>query len=235
MKKKMIIGLIILSAIAAVILYCTAGSAAYKAEVTKTAMSFGLEDIQVSAQRRITDGLWEAKLTSSNFESLSYEQMISLDKQMRGLVVYIQPKQSGLYAAYSIYPSTSTIYRNGEKIYDNYYGSDSYKKASRSSSSALSGNNFTTVSSDDDNFWYAVAAAQNLVKDQLSVPSSAKFPVGASEYKVTRNNAKYTVSGYVDSDNLLGVTGRETWSATFTMGNTSGEQYTVSNYSVVFD
>jgi hypothetical protein len=38
----------------------------------------------------------------------------------------------------------------------------------------------------------------------------------------------------VDANNSLGVSIRQNWTATFTMGDSDGSQYKVSNYSVTF-
>lgn len=92
--------------------------------------------------------------------------------------------------------------------------------------------NWIYLDSDDDDFWRAVVAAQNIVKDELKSPSSAKFPL--SDYTVRHDLREYYVSGYVDSQNSFGAMVRTLWSATFEMGSDIGEKYKISNYNVEF-
>lgn len=91
------------------------------------------------------------------------------------------------------------------------------------------------VSSNDDDFWFAVTAAQNLVKEQLKSPSTASFPSSASAYAVSTDGTYFYVSGYVDAQNSFGAELRQNWTASFIMGDTSGAQYKISDYSVTFD
>lgn len=93
---------------------------------------------------------------------------------------------------------------------------------------------YRTVSDGDDDYWYAFTAAQELVKDELKSPSTAKFSYDTSDYTVQRSGDQWKVSSYVDAQNGFGATLREYWTATFTMGDVSGGQYKVSNYSVTF-
>lgn len=88
------------------------------------------------------------------------------------------------------------------------------------------------LDSDDDDFWYAVSAAQELVKEKLKSPSTAKFPL--NDYTVKRYSDEYVVIGYVDAQNSLGTTVRSYWSTSFTMGGASGGKYKISNYEVSF-
>lgn len=95
---------------------------------------------------------------------------------------------------------------------------------------------FYTFSADDndDDFWFAVTSAQNLVKAELKAPSTAKFPYDTEEYTVKNNGQDWKVSGYVDAQNSFGASVRTYWTAIFTMGDTSGSTYTVSNHIVTF-
>lgn len=92
------------------------------------------------------------------------------------------------------------------------------------------------VDDDDEDYWLARTAAQDLVKEKLKSPSTAKFPstVFSSAYTVKWSGTKWKVSGYVDAQNSFGATIREYWTATFEMGSASGGKYKVSNYSVSF-
>lgn len=105
---------------------------------------------------------------------------------------------------------------------------------SNNSSSSDSYPNYRIVSDEDDEYWYAVSTAQELVKDELKSPSTAKFSFDTSDYTVQRSGDQWKISGYVDAQNGFGATLREYWTATFTMGDISGSKYEVSNYSVTF-
>lgn len=91
-----------------------------------------------------------------------------------------------------------------------------------------------TSDDDDDDFWFAVTSAQNLVKAELKAPSTAKFPWSDDEYTVKKNGRDWKVSGYVDAQNSFGASIRTYWTAIFTMGDTSGSTYKVSNYIVTY-
>lgn len=91
---------------------------------------------------------------------------------------------------------------------------------------------FVDVSSSDSDYWYALTAAQNIVKAELSSPSTAKFPASDDAYVVRKNNNQWKVSGFVDSQNSFGALIRSNWSTSFTLGSTSGSQYKVTDYSV---
>ncbi len=93
---------------------------------------------------------------------------------------------------------------------------------------------YETVTDDDDDFWYAVSAAQSLVKDELKSPSTAKFPYDDADYIVKRSGDYWIVGGYVDAQNGFGASIREEWIATFKMGDTSGTQYKISDFAVMF-
>lgn len=135
--------------------------------------------------------------------------------------------------------------KNGKEIYDNPNNDleqhladelgmtvDEYRDW-KESISEKNNSTYISVESNDDDYWYAVTAAQNLVKDELKSPSTAKFPIDTS-YIVKRNGNDWIVGGYVDAQNGFGAILRQNWVATFTMGDTSGSTYRVSNYNVIF-
>lgn len=93
----------------------------------------------------------------------------------------------------------------------------------------------TEISSSHPNYWAAVTAAQNLVKDELRSPSTARFPVSGDAYIVVKTGTQWSVAGYVDAQNGYGATVREQWTASFEMSDPSGSQYTISNYEVEFN
>lgn len=90
------------------------------------------------------------------------------------------------------------------------------------------------VSSNDEDYWLAITAAQNLVKDELKSPLTARFPFSADNYSVVRNGSGWKVAGYVDAQNSFGVVCREYWITTFEMKDTGGTEYSITNYSVFF-
>lgn len=137
--------------------------------------------------------------------------------------------------------SYKDLSRNFTNIYDNPKFEEEFEEANGFSYDSWieagqkysSEQKYKSVSSKDDDYWYAVTAAQNLVKDELRSPSTAKFPIDTS-YKVKRSGSDWIVEGYVDAQNGFGATVRQYWKATFTMGDTSGSTYKVSNYKVTF-
>lgn len=104
------------------------------------------------------------------------------------------------------------------------------RSGSGNSSKTSSSKVYVNVDSKDDNYGFAVAAAQSIVKEKLKSPSTAKFPWGG--YSVKKCGNDFIVEGYVDAENSFGATIRTNWKTTFTMGDTSGEKYKISNYQV---
>ncbi len=94
---------------------------------------------------------------------------------------------------------------------------------------------YDSVEYNSDDYWDGVITAQNLVKDQLISPSSAKFPSGENAYIVKKSNDDdFIVSGYVDTANSFNAMLRKKWIVTFKMGDTIGSKYYVSNTKVAF-
>jgi len=94
---------------------------------------------------------------------------------------------------------------------------------------------YDSVEYNSDDYWDGVVTAQNLVKDRLKSPSSAKFPSGENAYIVKKSDDdEFIVSGYVEAENSFGAMLRQNWIATFKMGDTVGSKYYVSNIEVAF-
>jgi len=138
-----------------------------------------------------------------------------------------------------------SLEQNGEKIYDNpnndlekdmeeFFGMpyDEWKKLHDEPQII---ENYVPIDSESDEFFFALTAAQNLVKNELKSPQTAKFSFDTDDYSISRSGNKWIVSGYVDAQNSFGATLRQYWTASFTMGDTSGSKYNVSNYSVIFN
>lgn len=82
-------------------------------------------------------------------------------------------------------------------------------------------------SKEDDYKGYVISVAQEEIRELLYSPSSAKFPVSFDEYTITKSGDCYTVSSYVDADNLLGANIRQYYTVEFTM--TGSETYIVDD------
>lgn len=133
--------------------------------------------------------------------------------------------------SYRISRFDGTLEKNSEKVYtdpEDYARYQRYVNDSNNSSDSL--NTYSSVSTSDNNYWNAVTAAQELVKEKLKSPSTAKFPLDS--YSVLRSGSNWMIGGYVDAQNGFGATVRSNWIVTFTMGDTSGSKYKVSNYKV---
>lgn len=130
-----------------------------------------------------------------------------------------------------------SLKKNGTEIYDNPENDlqEELDKYGIGNGNGNESSKVYEVSSNDDDFWFAVTAAQNLVNEQLKSPSTASFPSSASAYAVSTDGTYFYVSGYVDAQNSFGAELRQEWTASFKMGDTSGAQYKISDYSVTFD
>lgn len=94
-------------------------------------------------------------------------------------------------------------------------------------SSSQNAKNIESTQITDDEEAYAVAVAQEEIRELLYLPSSAKFPASFDEYKITKSGDSYTVSSYVDADNLFGANIRQYYTVEFTM--TGSETYIVDD------
>ena len=72
----------------------------------------------------------------------------------------------------------------------------------------------------------AVVAAENVVKNKLKSPASAKF-CKHKEYTITRSGNTWTIKGYVDAQNSFGATLRNTFTVRITF--TSSNKYTIDS------
>ena len=70
----------------------------------------------------------------------------------------------------------------------------------------------------------AAVIAEKIVKNNLKVPSTAKF-CKHSEYTITCSVNTWTVSGYVDAENSFGAAIRSAFTVTFTF--TGSEEYMI--------
>ena len=63
-----------------------------------------------------------------------------------------------------------------------------------------------------DNSWFVYELIQEVVKNSLKTPSTAKFP-NKSEIKIIKDKEVYTIIGYVDAQNSFGAMIRTNYSA----------------------
>lgn len=202
-------------------------------DVYNLATSYGLNDVRVELTYNSGLKLYDVVLYCSNFDDISFKEMLEIASydgskgpSGREMLRIDQVISGG--SEYSITTVSKTISKDHEIVYTEYDfpSSTTINKSSGS---------YQTVSSADSQYWFAVTAAQNLVRDNLKAPSTAKFPASSSAYTVERNGNSYKVTGYVDAQNSFGALLRKNWTASFKMGDTSGSTYSVSDYSVSID
>lgn len=204
--------------------------------------------IEIEECRNATSATGDIIFLCDDIENLEPEMQFLMCRDISGIVFggdfagldftfphgeFASTWESSSGAKYDL--SYYSLKRDGKEIYDNPENDlqeelDKYGIGSGNESSKKS-----EVSSKDDDFWFAVTAAQNLVKEQLKSPSTASFPSSASAYSVQTDGTYFYVSGYVDAQNSFGAELRQEWTASFKMGDTSGAQYKISDYSVTFD
>lgn len=94
---------------------------------------------------------------------------------------------------------------------------------------------YDSVEYNSDPYWDGVIVAQNIVKNNLKSPSSAKFPSGNGSYIVKKSiDGDFIVSGYVDASNSFGSMLRKNWVVMFNMNGTIETGYTLSNVDIAF-
>lgn len=77
----------------------------------------------------------------------------------------------------------------------------------------------------------AYYCSQEVVKEKLKAPSTAKFPPYSSSFVKDNGNSKYTVHAYVDAQNSFGATVRTYYTVNITLKSNGYYSYS----SVVFD
>ena len=78
--------------------------------------------------------------------------------------------------------------------------------------------------SKEDDIAEAVAIAQDIVKENLKVPSSADFPWGFDDYKISCSGNKYTVGFIFEAENSFGAKLKQIALVTYT--RTGSYRYT---------
>lgn len=179
-------------------------------EVTQTAEDFGLEDVFVLVGEEVPElkkyNYYYVTISSSNFQKFSNDEKFAFDEAI-GLIpncfMDMYMVDTGYYEVYS---SSRSIYKNGKEIYSDYEPKEN--KIS---------NPFGTAVTDSDLKIDAWVCAKDIVEKDLKVPSSADF-CSLSEATVFSNGGSdYTVVGYVDAENSLGVEIRSDFVVTLTL------------------
>lgn len=169
----------------------------------------GLKDVSVTAKEDSYGyGLFEATVTSSNFDEFSPEEMLSIVSCIEDSI------EGGIAMDYlcngdKYYVSTATnrIEKNGEyDWYNDYENSEVHKSASSNKSN---NEEITYKVEDSDEKVKCWILAEREVRKKLKSPSSAKFPFSASSedvsiYKNSRGD-KYYVSAWVEAENSYGA------------------------------
>ncbi len=201
-------------------------------EVTQRVTDVGLRDVVVTIKGTIDEyNLYEILVDCSNMDELSFDEMFAVADAVRDIdYAYVYGYTSN-GNSYAIYPSTKSVYRNGEEIYDDYWNSDSHKSAVANENKKEDYNSLSyhTVT-DDDTLGEIWAMAQSFVKDNLKSPKSADFPVyGDSKVSITNSGSYYKVTGYVDAENSFGAEVRVTFSLIM---EKSGTKYTLKECNI---
>ena len=196
-------------------------------DVINVCEPYGLKDIsiEVSDAGKYDDyNIFYLTVTSSNFEDLPYNEMISLTEDLnaidlpidRGNLVMVNDfKSNG--DKWEIFTSTLSIYKNDERVYSNFENSDSHQSDQELQDNNQSGSSLGTLITDNSLKIDAWVCAQNIVQNSLKSPSTAEF-CSVTEATVYANGGNdYTVVGYVDAQNGFGAVVRESFIVTLTL------------------
>ena len=200
----------------------------YKSDIKSKAEEFGLKDVGVSLHYELSYGWWDATISCSNFESLSYAEMLKIGKEIDSIPHVFSEYFISNGSKYAIHSYTETIYKDGVSIYKNYSGSNARKDyttgnySSRSSSSAT----HTNVE--------AFTCAEEIVRGNLKAPSTAKFCKVTEATVTDLGGGEYEVKGWVDAENSFGAMIRREFTVTYTALK-KGSDIGYRNATVVFD
>lgn len=193
----------------------------YKKNIKETAESFGLKDVSVSLTYKVSYGWWNATIRCSNFDDISHSKKIEVDREIGEIRhIYVESflSEGSKYNVYS-----DSIYKDGELIYNAPIPPGSYTNQESSSTNSSASENQAGREID------AWVCSEDIVKNNLKAPSTAKF-CSYTEATVTyTGGANYTVKGYVDAENSFGAMIRNNFTVTLTL-TASGYK----NGSVIF-
>lgn len=199
-------------------------------DVTQRVTSAGLKDVVVTINGTIGEYNWyKVFVDCSNMDELSIDEMFAVEKSVSGIddgFVYGYTSNGN---SYEIFPSTKSVYKNGEQIYNDYWNSDSHKSAVEKENEDYDNLSYSTVT-DDDTLGEVWAMAQSFVKDNLKSPKSADFPTyGDSQVSIKKSGSYYKVTGYVDAENSFGAEIRATFSLVM---EKSGSKYALKECNI---
>lgn len=234
-KKGIIIAIILLGIIIAISIFIKVSSENNAKQrviddVTQRVTSAGLKDVVVTINGTIGEYNWyKVFVDCSNMDELSIDEMFAVEKSVSGIddgYVYGYTSNGNRY---EIFPSTKSVYKNGERIYDDYWNSDSHKSAVEKENEDYNSLSYSIVT-DDDTLGEVWAMAQSFVKDNLKSPKSADFPTyGDSQVSIKKSGSYYKVTGYVDAENSFGAEIRATFSLVM---EKSGSKYTLKECNI---
>lgn len=119
-------------------------------DLEKDAINQGLKDVSVTITSKSSEYDWyNVVIYASNLDSYEYEELFDLDRNIGCSDAYITSYHSN-GDIYTIYPSTLSIYKNGESVYSDYWNSSSHKSAS-SNKNGYGGYNGTRPGSSAEN------------------------------------------------------------------------------------
>lgn len=99
-------------------------------EIIEKAVAAGLENVNIVFKGK-DRGLdcYKAVVDCSNMDELSVNEMFALDNELSKNYEVFVIGYTSKGDEYDIYPSTKSIYINGEQIYDDYFNSETHKEA----------------------------------------------------------------------------------------------------------
>lgn len=93
-----------------------------------------LRDVKIIVNSKNTEyGFYNVIVECSNLDEFSYKELFDLERAIRHSDAFITSYRSN-GDTYEIFPSTLSIYKNGESVYSDYWNSSSHKSASTNKS-----------------------------------------------------------------------------------------------------
>ena len=245
--KILLIGMVVLFAFVVYTLFTDVSVSKEKEEaiqkITSRAEEIGLNDVSVELRKfEFEDKYWyKADVTCSNFEDFNPLVMLSiydlLDNATSGLNVGKTFVSAGnIYSngdTYVIHTFSNHILKNGEDYYDDYYNSQFYEDVQNKKNLSSDSEMKESTNADEDSYGHtkydAITIAEKEVKAKLKSPSTAKFS-SSSETSVTRSGNTWRVTGWVDAQNGLGATLRNSYTVKIEFA--SSDMYTVRECTV---
>lgn len=175
-----------------------------KKAIVETCEKYGLDNVSVDYQ--IDTHKKTACINSTNFDSLSYSEMMNLQADLPNSFEYTYKHQNSVFR---INLMENTIYENDSVIYHKET-LDSKPQPQKDEKAEPASTYSTYISDKEKEELYYVA--KSFVKNHLLSPSKAKFALYYEcDYKRGTGNV-YNVVGWVESQNIYGAITRETWS-----------------------